>query len=179
MNLDDGIDLDALHQAIIDTLRQRFPDLRTVDDYPDDRQRVPAPALLIELIELAPMPDDDPGNGQLAMEANFEARYIVGFRGLDQQRAVRRNAAALAHFVHQQRWGLGIEPARVISCERDEFSPDLDEYHVWRLSWAQTVFVGESIWDDGVTPTEVWVGVSPHIGPKDQEQYRRVDGEAS
>ncbi|RKR02594.1 hypothetical protein C7446_2312 [Kushneria sinocarnis] len=176
MNIEEGINLDALHEAILTCIRHRFPALQTVDDYPDDRQRIVAPAVLVELTELAPIPDEDPGTGQLALEAQFEARYIVGFRGLEQQREIRRNVATLAHFVHQQRWGMAIEPARVTACERDEFSPELDQYHVWRLEWSQTLYVGESVWqDEGVPPTNIHVGVAPAIGPEREDRYQRLD----
>lgn len=176
MNADTEITLDGLHQAILDTLTADFPALQTVDDYPDDRQRVQVPAALVELTELTAAPDDDPGTGQLAMEAQFELRYLIGWRGTNQGRVIRANVAALAHFIHQQRWGLPVEPARVLVCEPDEFSPELDQYLVWRIEWAQIIHIGANEWiDDGETPTEVWVGISPLIGPEHEEFYTRED----
>lgn len=177
MNADTAIDLDALHQGILDTIAGAFPALHTVDDYPDDRQRVQVPGVFIELTELTAVPDDDPGTGQLALEAQFELRYLIGWRGVNQGRTVRRNATALAHFIHQQQWGQPAEPARVLVCEPDEFSPELDQYLVWRIEWAQIIHIGANEWiDDGTPPTEVWVGVSPLIGPEHEERYTRQDG---
>ncbi|KAA0014428.1 hypothetical protein F0A17_01905 [Billgrantia pellis] len=177
MNADTQISLDELHQAILDQIAAAFPELATVADYPDDRQRILAPAALIELTSMPAAPDDDPGTGQLALELQFELRYVVGFRGDNQGRVIRRNTAALAHFIQHNQWELPVEPARVLVCEPDVFSPELDQYHVWRIEWAQIVHIGANEWiDDGETPTEVWVGVSPLIGPENEEFYTRQDG---
>lgn len=177
MNADTEISLDALHEAVIARIAAAFPHLQTVADYPDDRQRISAPAALIELTEMTAVPDDDPGTGQLALELQFELRYIVGFRGPSQGRLIRSNAAALAHFIQHNQWGLPIEGARVMVCEPDAFSPELDQYHVWRIEWAQVVHIGANEWiDDGETPTEVWVGMSPLIGPRHEAYYTRQDG---
>lgn len=177
MNADTEIDLAGLHQAIIDTIAASFPSIKTVADYPDDRQRIEVPAALIEMPELNAAPDDDPGTGQLAMEAQFELRYLIGWRGANQGRVIRSQVAALAHFIHQQQWGLPVEPARVLVAEPDEFSPELDQYLVWRIEWAQIIHIGENEWiDDGITPSEVWVGIAPLIGPKHEELYTRQDG---
>ncbi|MCK0743567.1 hypothetical protein [Chromohalobacter nigrandesensis] len=177
MNADTQITLDSLHQAVLDAITAAFPAIKTVEDYPDDRQRIQVPAALVELTELAAVPDDDPGTGQLALEAQFELRYVLGWRGVNQGRAIRAQVAALAHFIHQQQWGLPVEPARVAVCEPDEFSPELDQYLVWRIDWSQIVHIGENEWiDDGTPPTEVWVGVSPLIGPEHEAFYTRQDG---
>lgn len=180
MNADDGITLDALHQGILDAIAGALPGIRTVEDYPDDRQRVQVPAALVELVELSAAPDDDPGTGQLALEASFELRYILGFRGANQGRAIRSQVAALAHFIHRQQWGLPVEPAAVTACEPDEFSPELDQYLVWRIDWTQLVFIGENEWIDGGTPPgEVWVGIAPEIGPEHRDDYHRLAGEGA
>lgn len=179
MNADDGITLDALHQGIQDAVAGAFPAIRTVDDYPDDRRRVQVPAALVELVELAAAPDDDPGTGQLALAASFELRYIIGWRGANQGRAVRSQVAALAHFIHRQQWGLPVEPAAVTACEPDEFSPELDQYLVWRIDWTQLIIIGENEWiDNAAPPTEVWVGIAPDIGPEHVDDYGQVSGEA-
>ncbi|MDT0499707.1 hypothetical protein [Halomonas sp. PAR7] len=175
MNADTEITLDGLHQAILDAIADGFPSIQTVDDYPDDRQRVAVPAAFVELTELTAVPDDDPGTGQLAMEAQFELRYLLGWRGTNQGRAIRAQAAALAHFIHQQRWGLPVEPARVLVAEPDEFDPELEQYLVWRIEWAQIIHIGKNEWlDDGIPPREVWVGVDPRTGPAHIDDYRLV-----
>jgi hypothetical protein len=178
MNADTEISLDSLHQSILTSIAAEFPHLATVEDYPDDRQRINAPAALIELTEMTAVPDDDPGTGQLALELQFELRYIVGFRGANQARVIRSNAAALAHFIQHNQWGLPIEPARVMVCEPDAFSPELDQYHVWRIEWAQIAHIGANEWiDNGEPPSEVWVGIAPLVGPEHEEFYTRQDGE--
>lgn len=178
MNADTEITLDDYHDSVISALRSAFPNLATVDDYPADRQRIQVPAALVEVTEMLAAPDDDPGTGQLALELQVELRYIVGFRGTNQGRLIRSNAASLAHFIQHNQWGLPIEGARVMVCEPDAFSPELDQYHVWRIEWAQVVHIGANEWiDDGEPPSEVWVGVSPLIGAENEAFYTRQDGE--
>lgn len=177
MNADTAVDLDDLHTTILAQLGEAFPGIATIDDYPDDRRRIPVPAVLVELTELTAVPDEDPGTGQLALEAQFELRYLVGFRGANQGRLIRRNIAALAHFIQHNQWGQPVEPARVMVCEPDAFSPELDQYLVWRIEWAQIVHIGENEWlDDGEPPNEVYVGIAPLIGPDNEETYTRADG---
>lgn len=178
MNADDSISIDTLHENILAAIAGKFPDIRTVEDYPDDRRRVRVPAALVELVELAGAPDDDPGTGQLALQASFELRYVIGFRGHNQGRAIRSQIATLAHFIHHNQWDLPVEPAMVTACEPDEFSPELDQYVVWRIDWTQLVVIGENEWmQPGTTPETVWVGIAPDIGPEHVDDYTRVAGE--
>ena len=92
-----------LHDAIVRAIRGQFPTLRTVEAYREDRKSLPTPACLVELSEKEAEDGLDPGTGQLAVKARFEARLILGFRQEGCPKlAVRRLAAALAVFVHQQ-----------------------------------------------------------------------------
>ena len=178
MSTDQGTDLDALHQAILDDLRNQFPELKSVEDYPDHRQRVSVPAALLELTEMTPVQDEQSGTEQAVMDALFELRYIVGWRGDNQGRLIRRNVAALAQHIHHNRWGQTIQPAQLVACEPDEFSPELDQYLVWRIDFTHQIFLGESVFlDDGTLPQEVYVGVDPRIGPEWEDSYTKVAGD--
>lgn len=157
MSANTELDLDQLHQAIIDKIAAQFPEFVTVDDYSDDRTRLNTPACLVELTDMEGAPDDDPGTEQLAVTARFEARIIIGFRQLNAKRQIRKLAAALGAFVHQQRWGLPVSPAELLTITPDEFSPELDQFEVWRVEWQQVVHLGLSVWDGESFPARMYV----------------------
>lgn len=168
------ITLDALHEAIVAAIRQQFPSLATVEAYRQPRGTLPLPACLVELAELEAADDLDPGTGQLALQARFEARLVIGFRqeGRNPGLEIRKLAAALAHFVHQQRWGLPVGAADVLGCWPDDFDPGLDQFECWRVEWQQVIHLGESVWtDEGQTPTP-YLAWAPEIGAAHESDYQ-------
>lgn len=178
MNADTEIDLDDLQDAIADQIAAAFPEFQTVEFYREerDRDRLPVPACLLELTGLEPTADADPGTGQLAASARFEARIVIGFRTPNAKRAVRKLAAALAAFLHHRRWGRPVGPAQVIEATPDDFTPELDNCEVWRVEWEQVVHLGESVWigSDAITPTDVRVSWVPRVGIPHEPDYERV-----
>ena len=173
---DTAVDLDALHDAIVQSIGDSFPALQTVTTYHTDRQQLDLPAVLIELIELEPNPDDDPQTEQLPALARFEARIVVGFRETDVKREIRKLAAALAHHIHQERWAQPVGPAEVTAISPDDFSPELDQFEVWRIEWMHAVHIGESVWgDDGTPPVPVY-SWAPDIGPGNEDKYKEMPG---
>lgn len=177
MNANTEIDLDELHDAIVAAIAAAFPQFQTVEAYREetDRQTLPAPACLIELTELEAAPEVDPGTGQLAMLARFEARVVIGFRTLAAKRAIRKLAGALAAFIRLQRWGLPVAPAEVTGAYVDNFSPELDQYEVWRVEWEQVIHFGTAVkWDEGLTPTQVLVSWVPRVGIPYEGDYLPV-----
>jgi hypothetical protein len=180
VNANTQIDLDQLHSAIVTAIAAAFPQFQTVATYPEvsDRQTLATPACIIELTEMEAAPEDDPGTEQLAMVATFEARIIIGFRTPDAKRAIRKLAGALAAFVLRKRWGLPVGPAEVLDARPDDFSPELDQYEVWRVEWQQVIHLGASVWlDSGVTPADIRVSWVPRVGPPYESEYLPVDGE--
>lgn len=153
---DTAIDLDALIDAILASIAAAFPVFETVEAYREDRRSLPAPACLVQLVDLEPDPASDPGTEQLAVTARFEAQVVLGFRTDAVRRAAPKLAAALALHIQRKRWGLPVEAATVTAIEPDEFSPDLDQFEVWRIDWQQVVHIGESVWNnDGTLPSVV------------------------
>ena len=171
------IDLNSLHQAIIDAIAAQFPTLQTVVDYHDDRKTLRTPAVLVELSDFEATPDDDPGTEQLAVLARFEARIVIGFRTPNAEREIRKLAAALGVFIHMKRWGQPAGPAEVLTITPDTFEPDLDQFVVWRVEWQQPLHIGVSVWNnDGMIPIEVLLSYVPDIGPGNEEKYEPIDG---
>lgn len=171
--------LEAVHAGIVSAIAAQFPALQTVEAYRLDRKSLPVPACLIELTEMDAVNDEDPGTEQQAVMARFEATLVIGFRqGLNNPKMeIRKLAAALGAFVRAQRWGCPIGPAELIGIYQDDFDPDLDQYEVWRVEWQQVIHLGESVWvpyDEGETPNQVFLGITPKIGPGHIDDYFEV-----
>lgn len=174
------IDLDQLHQAILGSISATFPDLVTVEDYREDR-KLPAPnqlpACFVELTELEPSEEDDPGTEQLAAYAAFEAHLVIGFRTPQAKRDIRKRASRLLVHLRKQRWGLPIGPAVPVRAYEDPFSPELDQFEVWTVEWRQLVHLGTSVWtSDGTTPSQVMIGYTPDIGVSHEDDYTPLQG---
>jgi len=180
MNADTSIDIEDLHDAIAGAISAQFPDILTVEFYREesDRQSISSislPACLIEMTEMEPSPQDDPGTEQLAVWARFEARLIIGFRTTKAKIEIRKLSAALAVFLRFNRWSLPVGPAEVLAIIPDNFSPELDRFEVWRVEWRQLIHLGESVWvDDGsgqLNPVYSW---APEIGTGHEEYYKPI-----
>lgn len=176
MGPDTEIDLDALHTAVVNAIEEQFPSVVTVADYREDRQRLPLPAILIELDDIEAAPDEDPGTEQLAARTRWIARIIIGFRTANAEREVRKLAAALGAFIHMQRWGQPVEAAQVLTISPDTFDPSLDQYVVWAVEWQQIVHLGASVWKpDGELPETVLYSHVPRIGIPYEDEYKPLE----
>jgi hypothetical protein len=169
-----SVDLAALHNAIISQLASKFsvPNVVHVQDYPRQFDKILTPAILLDLEQVEV--GSDPGTEQTRLTIRFSAVVVVGSlrkdqAGLDPRLSVRVLAAAIAHTVNRQRWGLqGCGPAKVQAVMPDAFDPRLDQYECWRVEWTQEVMVGDDIWNQiGVLPSEVWSGDTPVGQPLD------------
>jgi len=179
-NAETEIDLDQLHQAIMDKIAAQFPNLKTVDDYSQARNRFTAPACFVELTQLD-AGEADPGTEQLQVAARFEAHLIIRFKKLEAKRAIRNLAGAFSAFLRNQRWGLPVGPAQFVAASPDEIagSESLDQYEVWTIEWEQEVHLGQSIWKgDDTLISEIYVGYSPEIGPEHESDYQQILPEA-
>ena len=176
MGPDTEIDLDALHTAVVGAIEEQFPSVVTVADYREDRQRLPLPAILVELDDIEAAPDEDPGTEQLAARTRWIARIIIGFRTANAEREIRKLAAALGAFIHMQRWGQPVEAAQVLTISPDTFDPSLDQYVVWAVEWQQIVHLGASVWKpDGELPEAVLYSHVPRIGIPYEDEYKPLE----
>lgn len=123
-----------MHDAIIDALIEKLPDVAVLPAYPDLQRSIKAlPAVLLELSEFEP--GDDPGTGETALIGHFCARAIVDPNAADAHMDVRKLAARLAVAVDHETWGLDIGIARIVQVGEDGFMPELDGYLVWAVEW--------------------------------------------
>ena len=175
------LDLGDLHTAIETTIRAAFPALQLVEFYSDVRDHLPMPACLLELTELEAAPEIDPGSEQLAVNARFEARFVLGFQTPKARLEVRKLAAAFAAWLrkNQRAWGLPTGPAQVIGAYQDDFYPKLDQFEVWRVEWVQVLHLGIGIWTDttgDIDPSTLnpSFGYAPDVGSGNEDKYEEV-----
>jgi hypothetical protein len=175
-NANTEITIDQLQTAITTNIAAQFPDLKTVALYDeDDRDGNPLPAVFVEVEDFEAYPDEDPGTEQTAVQLRISARIVIGFRTAKAKTEIRRLAAALAHFVNQNRWGLPVSPAEFLVAGPDDFDPGLDQFETWRVEWQQIVHLGTSVWEsDDTTPTEILYSWRPEIGTAHEGDYQEA-----
>jgi hypothetical protein len=172
------LDLDALHSQIEAEIKAQYPDLKVVEFYrTEERQQLPLPAVLLDMTELEVQDENDPGTGQLAVNARFEAEIIFGFNTPNVKREIRKFAAAFAAWLRLRRWQgiVGPDAVHVTGCYRDAFHPQLDKYEVWRVEFAQVLYLGDNVWtNDGKIPTNIYVGFTPDVGLGSEPKYTQL-----
>jgi len=180
-------DLAQLHDIIVDTLKAQFPEMNTVEFYRDDPDgRAPLsaadlPACILDMTELEEDPEQEPGTDQLAARVRFEAELVLPFRALRSKLEIRLQAVAFASYLRKRSRWPGINQAgriEAINAYRSDFQPQLDQYEVWRVEWRQLLHFGTDVWadlpGDPVTPSTVFLGQAPDIGPGNESKYDQV-----
>ncbi|MEQ6290531.1 hypothetical protein ACFPAG_07910 [Vogesella sp. GCM10023246] len=133
--------IDALHDAIKQRLAAALPDL-DVQFYPDLGARVSLPLLVLELAEFDT--GTDPGTGELALIATFQARLVCDPNQAGAELAIRQLAAHVAAQVHAAtNFGQPVTPAKLRQIGPDGFRADLDGYLVWLVEWVHEMDIGE------------------------------------
>lgn len=181
-----GTDLAALHQAIVATSAAAFPGVH-FEFYRQDRKNLPfgtgaagQPPKAYALLELAEMDasDNDPGTDQQAVAARFEAEIVIKSLQDNARLLIRALAGSYAAFLRKQmRWpGVLNGAIRVVGCYKDDFSPELDQYEVWRVEWTQDVWLGDVSEVLPPIPTQVLYSFVPLIGVPYETEYRDITG---
>lgn len=190
MDANTNITLEVIYAAIEADIKARFPALVTVKFDHEDRKTLPAPACLLTLVEFEASPDNDPGTEQLCVLASFEAELIIKFNSsINAKKNIRTLAANMAAWLHNRRWnmpGYTGEPGRAGSklptgpcmvggAYPDDFQPELDQFEIWRVEWSQLIHLGDTVWtNEGVTPSQVFLGQAPEIGTGNEGDYTEV-----
>lgn len=166
--------LEQMYDAISATIRAQMPAIRFADAWPDIKRRIILPAVLLELDELEP--GDDPGTGETALIARFQARIIVDSRPEAGNRAASMLASQLAVLLRDQQWGLPIDTAQFLRACPDFMRPELDGYTVWLVEWTHEFHLGQFTWpwqDD--SGRVLYLGIDPETGSGNEHHYWRVD----
>jgi len=135
--------IEQVFAAIESAIKARFPEFKCVEFHRQDRAASPLPACLLELSEFTGANDIDPGTGQQAVNARFEARIQISFRKKNPQIEIRDLATRFAAFVRLNRFGCRIGPAQLIGGWPDDYEPKQDNIEAWRIEWEQAVHLGE------------------------------------
>ncbi|MGY2170558.1 hypothetical protein [Pseudomonas gingeri] len=142
---EDPIPLARVYGAIEACIWDAIPGLAYVGTMPGHLEMIAVPAVVLELSGFEPA-DHDPGTGEMAIDARFEARAIVGVESDDHLHVVAFVAAQLALLLRIQTWGIEVEPAQFVRAERDWSRPELDNMAVWVVEWTQVIYLGEEEW---------------------------------
>lgn len=179
----DGTDIALLHQQIVTTSAAEFPGVH-FEFYRADRSKLPAmggegqprACCLLELTEFDPL-DTNTGTEQMDVVARFEAQFAIGFRTPNAKVEIRALAASYAAYLRKRnRWpGVVNGVMQDIRCFKDDFSPELDQYEVWTVEWAQDLRLGAGVWKpEGITPQMVLASWLPEIGSDHEGAYTEL-----
>lgn len=158
-------DLSAMHDAIVAGIKAQFPTLATVEFYRENRTSITLPACILELDEMPAANEDNPGNGQQAIEARFCAHLLIGFTTANCRLQIRLLASALCAFLYDKRWaGITSDAAILHGAYEDDFTPldnqrpQVDQFECWKVEWSHVIFLGTDVWDESgsVAPTTVY-----------------------
>lgn len=167
----DPIPLARVYAAMEDMIGRAIPGLNYVGTMPGKLETVALPAVVLEFSGFEPA-EQDPGTGEVAIDARFEARAIVGTEYDDHLHVVAFIAAQLAVLLRLQTWGIEVEPALLVRAEPDWSRPELDGLAVWVVEWTQVIYLGEEEWPWPDQPPGTLVfGFSPDTGPGSENQY--------
>lgn len=182
----DGTDLTALHAAITATSATAFPGVH-FEFYREDRVSLPfgdgaagqdpRAYCLLNMAEMDAS-DFDPGTDQQALVAKFEAEFIIKALQDNSRILIRVLAGSYAAFLRKQmRWPGTLNGAiRVSGVYKDDFSPELDQFEVWKVEWLQEIWLGEGIEVFGPTldqrPQQIFYSFAPLIGIPYKDEYK-------
>ncbi|WP_084403935.1 hypothetical protein [Marinobacterium litorale] len=153
--------LTLLHQTLLEGLAQ-IAGVRHCSSFPKRRDEVRLPAIFLDLAELEPA--RDPGTGELALIAHWEARVLVSDR---QPEAVLWSLVqAVMLWLYDHAWAeLNVGRANIKQAAPDHFSPEYQGHRIWLVEWTHTLRVGESIWaGEGIVPDTVILGWNGEAG---------------
>ncbi|WNO10434.1 hypothetical protein [Teredinibacter sp. KSP-S5-2] len=122
---------------------------------PKKKTSLNLPALVVELVELEP--DADPGTGELALRAHWEAR-VVTLESQPEPQSWELVSAVLFE-LFQAPWMLeNVGLVQIKSVARDYFSPEFQGHRIWLIEWVQPLRLGENKWDtEGIVPQSIFV----------------------
>ncbi len=165
-----------LHQALLDRLSAALPGVQCVA-YPRLDGRVILPAAALELTGMR-RGDAQPGTGQTALDCDFTLTLIAAPEQPGAALALRALAARAMHALDRSFRPLPGRAGHVRAVRSDEgdFRPELDGYIVWAVEFAIELYVGdaEDLTVPGLPPAEVWLGITPNIGPDHIDDYERI-----
>lgn len=172
-----GIHLSDYHNIVRQWLLDNVTWLNKVEYYPETETPIDPPVAYLSIPDWS-ISENQPGNGQLAVDLNVELQVVYHMTSPIYQLDVRNAAMALCLLIHDNRFGMPVQPAQVTGADPDTFSPELDDYAVWIVRWVQEIEIGTDVYSDpgGVVPTDVRASWEPDIGIPNEPEYETVPG---
>jgi len=162
-----------LHNAILTEITSKITGIETSGFYPKLRTAIKTPAVFIDLASMEP--GTDPGTGELALIARFEARVVLGNNDTACLN-VRELAAEVARVINKNSFGLNVKAAALVSITPDHFRPDIDAFEIWMVEWQHEIHIGQSVWDGvGIIPEEIYLGYVPFVGTGNEDKYIKIE----
>lgn len=171
---EDPIPLAGIYAAMEETIARTIPGLNYVGTMPGMLETVAVPAVVLEFAGFEPA-EHDLGTGEVAIDARFEARAIVGTERDDHLHVVAFIAAQLAVLLRMQYWGLEVEPAQLVRAEPDWSRPELDGLAAWVVEWTQVIYLGEEEWPWPREPGPVLFAFDPDSGEGKELHYQHPE----
>lgn len=175
-------DIDALHEAIKTTLAAQFPAC-TVAFYSRPGERIPTPAILLEIEDIMADDPDEIGTEQLAATINVNAYCVMDYKA-GKKKSVRSLAASVMAFARGKRWGQPVGAANVGMASPDTIAGREDDYEVMRVEWSHEALLGADVWtadqivdEEGEPlppPTDVFVAEVRDAMPPAEEDYQNL-----
>lgn len=165
--MNDKFDLTVYHTRVEDVILAHFGNIiEEVVWYRTPDEQLNTPCVILEMEDFKE--GGDLGDDRTPVFAKMNAACVLHFETVNRELALRSFALDLFRLVRQQNWGLGehVERAHSLYAQPGLIKPDSDGYASWFVSWEQTLYVGESVWDaQGVLPKRINVG--PNDGTYD------------
>lgn len=151
-----GAELKQLHDAIVDAVRERLPQLATVAEYTATVEggSINTPAALLDLEGF----DEgaDIGDGETAISCRFALHCMLSNETPRVEVECRQFAAEVVRLVRRNTWGLNfVDQPTAIAAGAAEFRPGAKGYESWSVTWEQVVYLSESAPAPGIHPFEV------------------------
>lgn len=169
-----AVDLDQLHDAMKSAFTSAFTSC-SVGLYDRPGDRIPTPAILLEIEDIMADDPDDIGTEQIAVTLNCNAYVVLDYKA-GNKKAVKKLAAAVMAYTRGRRWGQPVGPANVGSAQPDRIPGKEDDYEVMRVEFVHEALLGTDVFaGEGTLPTELYLGFAPDIGPDHVDDYQLVE----
>lgn len=165
----------AFHQAVMAAIAGHFTGKVQVLAYPMETSQIQTPAVLLEMESAEE--GQDPGDGRIALRCRMAAHCVLGFQTEQIGLEVRSFAAQLFTLITDYKFGLGVNISwpEGLELHPGEFKPGKAGFESWCVTWEQTLYLGDSAWDDsGIVPQTVYLGIAPEIGAEHEADYIEV-----
>nr|VFK12777.1 MAG: hypothetical protein BECKLFY1418C_GA0070996_100182 [Candidatus Kentron sp. LFY] len=167
-----------LHNAILDAFKAKFGErIKTYGAYrPFETAPIKTPAILLNLEDAGL--GEDIGDKRTPMLWQVTLHCILSFQTPDVEVAIRDFASQVFRMVPYNKWGLGSDVSfpsqQDLHAGPGEFKEGKHGFESWYVTWPQTLYLGESLWDEEeFVIADVYVGSDPELQTGDGD-FRKI-----